>query len=474
MIIKNVKWVTNGQKEPPCDIVVPTSITRNPELQERWALENYLTKWLTETYKMGYSKFSLSGYGEYHPNKKPDLIAVKALVELMEPITDKKGWVKTLDNFAISIDGKKSRIGFCDNSSKVYSNNGKYYAEIRWDDPNTEEYTEEFNALTFETLVNHRIMFDDDIDSIISIVKDIDNEDDDDSNIVKVNVISMIMYSPIGPVGKDPEFESINLLEKVDQHNIDYANLKIGDYAICNDEYSRNGEYHVVKITSIEYDMENSTEENLLGKTCYVEDLGDWSDDYVGSFNIATYVGAISEKFALNYREKIEASDDCPMYEISTRRKATGEGCCYISKVLKKECDFETEIDQGNCISWQIHEYHFTLKAAVERALTPFDEIQFDNVPQEEIDALNPNKPKTDEKNKKFILIRTDGYSIEESGRYGCQEDAHKAMETEYNKYNGNVPEEDDQWLNESGIYDRDAILYNRGDNVYVWKIIAA
>lgn len=68
-----------------------------------------------------------------------------------------------------------------------------------------------------------------------------------------------------------------------------------------------------------------------------------------------------------------------------------------------------------------------------------------------------------------YMLIFTDGYSIN-TERFSTYESALAAMNSEYNARNNNEP--DDEWDEESyndGIgY---AILYDRGENVFVWSI---
>lgn len=71
--------------------------------------------------------------------------------------------------------------------------------------------------------------------------------------------------------------------------------------------------------------------------------------------------------------------------------------------------------------------------------------------------------------NPEYLLVRTDGYSIEKVGRYTTHDNAHAAMKKEYDDYNDNSP--DDEWQDMSSIDYDTAILYNHGEDVYVWQI---
>ncbi len=71
-------------------------------------------------------------------------------------------------------------------------------------------------------------------------------------------------------------------------------------------------------------------------------------------------------------------------------------------------------------------------------------------------------------KTKRAMLIKTDGYSIDYQF-YDDYESARVAMNEQYHSYN---PEElEDDWAELSYCSDYDAILYNNGEDVYVWKI---
>lgn len=68
----------------------------------------------------------------------------------------------------------------------------------------------------------------------------------------------------------------------------------------------------------------------------------------------------------------------------------------------------------------------------------------------------------------RYELIATDGYSIDRTV-YASKELARQAMEKAYNELDHN--EKDDEWDEASHITDSEALLYDRGDSVYVWSI---
>ena len=74
-----------------------------------------------------------------------------------------------------------------------------------------------------------------------------------------------------------------------------FFELKEGDVVLAYDEYSREGELHRVRINSVEYDKENSCEENPKGMTCYGDDLDEeeWGDDYVTVVTHSNFVEKI-------------------------------------------------------------------------------------------------------------------------------------------------------------------------------------
>lgn len=67
-----------------------------------------------------------------------------------------------------------------------------------------------------------------------------------------------------------------------------------------------------------------------------------------------------------------------------------------------------------------------------------------------------------------YLLIWTDGYSIEHT-KYLTFEAAQKALRDEWNEYYDE--EIADEWKKLSSITDSNAILYNNGEDVYVWDI---
>lgn len=75
--------------------------------------------------------------------------------------------------------------------------------------------------------------------------------------------------------------------------------------------------------------------------------------------------------------------------------------------------------------------------------------------------------------NNIYILVRTDGYSITTVGRYTSRTGAKDVMSGQYGDIaKGLDPITDKDWLRMSHKNDDSAILYDRGDNVFVWQII--
>ena len=69
-----------------------------------------------------------------------------------------------------------------------------------------------------------------------------------------------------------------------------------------------------------------------------------------------------------------------------------------------------------------------------------------------------------------FILVETDGYSIHHQ-TYSTQKQAQEEMQDRFNSYcTDNV----EGFSEMSYCGESEAILYARGENVYVWKIISA
>ena len=72
-------------------------------------------------------------------------------------------------------------------------------------------------------------------------------------------------------------------------------------------------------------------------------------------------------------------------------------------------------------------------------------------------------------KTKKAILIETDGYSITHT-LYGGYTEAKEAIDKRYTEL---LPDDlDEDWADMSYCGECDAILYDNGENVYVWKIV--
>lgn len=70
---------------------------------------------------------------------------------------------------------------------------------------------------------------------------------------------------------------------------------------------------------------------------------------------------------------------------------------------------------------------------------------------------------------QKYIVVHTDGYTIE-SDFYADYDSAYEAMKDDYD---AKTPED---WIEEyeedSYISDFDAMLYDNGDDVFLWRII--
>lgn len=66
-------------------------------------------------------------------------------------------------------------------------------------------------------------------------------------------------------------------------------------------------------------------------------------------------------------------------------------------------------------------------------------------------------------------LIVSDGYSIERTV-YPSERTAIEAMQKAYNEFNHN--ESGDEWDEMSHLNETDALLYDRGENVYVWSVM--
>lgn len=69
----------------------------------------------------------------------------------------------------------------------------------------------------------------------------------------------------------------------------------------------------------------------------------------------------------------------------------------------------------------------------------------------------------------KAILIFTDGYSIS-TEEFNSVNEAEIQMKKKYEEMNENAPQ--DEFDKTSYLLERDAVLYNKGADVFVWKIM--
>jgi len=69
----------------------------------------------------------------------------------------------------------------------------------------------------------------------------------------------------------------------------------------------------------------------------------------------------------------------------------------------------------------------------------------------------------------KYVLIRTDGYDIHHQ-TFSSESDAIDKMKTEYVNLDRNPKDSNEHEM--SHIDNCSAVLYDRGINVFVWKII--
>ena len=69
----------------------------------------------------------------------------------------------------------------------------------------------------------------------------------------------------------------------------------------------------------------------------------------------------------------------------------------------------------------------------------------------------------------KAILIFTDGYSIS-TEKFNSVNEAEIQMKKNYKELNENTPH--DEFAKTSYLLERDAVLYNKGADVFVWKIM--
>lgn len=68
-----------------------------------------------------------------------------------------------------------------------------------------------------------------------------------------------------------------------------------------------------------------------------------------------------------------------------------------------------------------------------------------------------------------YMVIFTNGYEIS-TERYQTLEEAQEYMRKEYEKYSS--AELSEEWADMSYLTDMDAILYNNGEDVFLWKIV--
>ena len=68
----------------------------------------------------------------------------------------------------------------------------------------------------------------------------------------------------------------------------------------------------------------------------------------------------------------------------------------------------------------------------------------------------------------KAILLVSDGYSNSEIAR-GTEAECRKIMTNKYNDAADNV---EALWLEQSYCEENDAILYMKGEDVFIWKVI--
>ena len=71
----------------------------------------------------------------------------------------------------------------------------------------------------------------------------------------------------------------------------------------------------------------------------------------------------------------------------------------------------------------------------------------------------------------KFVLIHTDGYTIDYDDSHKTLDEARKEMKRQYDS---NMPSDglSPEWEDMSYCNDDDAILYANGEDVHIWRII--
>lgn len=97
-----------------------------------------------------------------------------------------------------------------------------------------------------------------------------------------------------------------------------------------------------------------------------------------------------------------------------------------------------------------------------EFSLSPFF-VEIKEKPEKEKDSPSSKKE------KRVMLVKTDGYSIS-SWIFENYEEGKKEMDKQYSSFE---PEDlEEEWAEMSYCESHDAILYNNGEDVYVWKIV--
>ena len=75
-------------------------------------------------------------------------------------------------------------------------------------------------------------------------------------------------------------------------------------------------------------------------------------------------------------------------------------------------------------------------------------------------------------KNDLFILVHSDGYGIDMVGKYFCLIDARNKMTSIYQQWCKQYSDGDNNFENECYLEDDEAVFYDNGNSVHVWKIL--
>lgn len=72
----------------------------------------------------------------------------------------------------------------------------------------------------------------------------------------------------------------------------DFINIKVGDKVVCCDEYAHDYIEHKLRVTCMEIDEENITENNPAGVVFYGDDIDkdEWGDDYLTRVTESNFV----------------------------------------------------------------------------------------------------------------------------------------------------------------------------------------